>query len=134
MRLPCLALDGWQVEDADEVTATSGRGGMIPVRTLREAVATGSLCKLFFAMTGSRARPEPLWVSVQRREGAKYFGVLLQDASSSAAQEASYLAAGSEVPFAARHIAEIIAPYELGPDERALAALPPTQVWVGRGG
>lgn len=134
MRLPSLAQDGWQIEDAGEVTTALGRGGMIPVRTLREAVAKGSLCKLFFAMTGSQARPEPLWVSVQRREGAKYFGVLLQDATSSVAQETSYLSAGSEVPFAARNIAEIIAPFELGPDERALAALPPTQVWVGRGG
>jgi len=134
MRLPCLALDGWQIEDADEVIAASGRGDMIPVRTLREAVVTGSLCKLFFGTMGTSSRPEPLWVSVQRREGAKYFGVLLQDASSPAASEASYLSAGSAVPFAARHIADIIAPYELGPDERALAALPPTQIWAGRGG
>lgn len=133
MRLPSLALDGWQIDDAGECLAAVGRGGAIPVRTLREAVATGSLCKLYFRMTGGNTRPEGLWVSVQRREGAKYFGVLLQDAACPEAAPSSYLMAGSEVPFAARHIAEIIAPYELGPDERALAALPPTQVWVGRG-
>lgn len=134
MRLPVLALDGWQIEDAGEAVGATGRTEMIPVRALREAVVTGSLCKLFFRTMTSGTMPEALWVSVQRREGSKYFGTLMQDASCPAVGGATYLAAGSEVPFAARHIAEIIAPFELGPDERALAALPPTQVWVARGG
>ena len=134
MRLPCLALDGWQIEDAEEAIEAFGRTEMIPVRALREAAVTGSLCKLYFRTLASGTAPEPLWVSVQRREGSKYFGTLLQDATCPVAPGATYLAAGAEVPFAARHIAEIIAPFELGPDERALAALPPTQVWVARGG
>jgi hypothetical protein len=128
MREPDFDLDGWCLDDGEELHRQAPSTFWIPSPEERDGLQPGDYAKLDFRI--SVADPdepvsvERMWVIVRERIPGGYFGVLDNDPD--AIEENDEFWSGIELPFAPRHIINIQPRTE---DSVALAAIEPKRRW-----
>lgn len=128
MREPDVQLDGWCLESGEQYHANAPGTFWIPDRADRENLKPGDLAKLIFriSLDGSEEPSvvERMWVLVRERVTGGYLGILDNNPSSIAENDAFW--SGVELPFQAHHVIDI-----RGGNERtlALALQKPTRRW-----
>jgi len=128
MRDPDFNIDGWQLDDGEEYHRAAPETFWVPDRVAREALQPGDYAKLIFRFAvASGEAPvavERMWVLVRALEDGHFFGVL--DNEPDAIEENDEFWLGTEVPFLAEHVIDI-----LPRDEESIdfAARPPRRAW-----
>ena len=128
MREPSWEADGWALDNGEEYHAAAPATFWIPTRAERDNLQVGDHAKLIFRIAlDSEQDPvsvERMWVLVQDRVGDTYFGTLENEPD--AVTENDELWLGTELPFHAEHVINIIAADEESID---LARRPPRRAW-----
>lgn len=129
MRLPDYELDGWCLEDGEDYQRAAPETFWLPERTRRESLQPGDYAKLIFRIAledadNERDVVERMWVLVRERSGGRYFGLL--DNEPDAIEENDELWLGTELPFEARHVIDVI---DADARSAALAAREPRRPW-----
>ena len=128
MREPSSELDGWDLDNGEEYHAAAPATFWIPPRSERENLQVGDYAKLIFRISlDSEDDPcsvERMWVLVRGRIGDCYFGIL--DNEPDGIEENEELWLGTELPFRAEHVINIIAADKESVD---LARRPPRRAW-----
>ena len=135
MRKPSLAIDKWCLDDAEEYHRQSPETFRIPELLARQSLQVGDFAKLIFrievehvdATTGAvevDEEVERMWVLVRECDGSGYFGVLDNEPCTVDENDEFWL--GTEIPFHAGHVMEIVARDEA---TVAQAAKPPVRAW-----
>jgi hypothetical protein len=128
MREPDFELDGWCLEDGENLHRAAPKTFWIPELERRQSLEPGDFAKLVFQISlDSDEEPvavERMWVLVRQRVGNDYFGLLDNDPF--CLEENDVLWSGVELPFSSRHVIDIDPADETS---RAKAAEPSTQVW-----
>lgn len=129
MRLPDYELDGWCLEDGEDYHRAAPETFWLPERTRRETLQPGDYAKLIFRIAledadNERDAVERMWVLVRERSGGCYFGLL--DNEPDAIEENDELWLGTELPFEARHVIDVI---DADARSAALAAREPRRPW-----
>jgi hypothetical protein len=128
MREPDFEVDGWCLEDGEDLHAEAPATFWLPDLEQREQLQPGDLAKLVFRISVDNDEEpvavERMWVLVRERAGEHYFGVLDNDPY--AVEENDELWSGVELPFAARHVGDIDPADEA---TRAKAEETPRRAW-----
>ncbi|MCF1444773.1 DUF2314 domain-containing protein [Ralstonia nicotianae] len=105
MALAEIALDGWELDDAELIAQAYPATFWLPERGRRESLAPGDLVKLIFRIctvdeTGAEEiNVERMWVTTERVENGLYFGRLDNNPLCT-----GDMTAGFEVAFQPRHV------------------------------
>jgi hypothetical protein len=131
VRHPDLSVDGWRLEDGEELNREFPETFRIPGRAVREALQPGDFAKLVFAFAVEGDDGENLqevdrmWVVVRERSAGGYLGQLDNEPTAICENDAFWL--GAELPFEPRHVIDV----EHGNDASvALAKAPPAIPWA----
>jgi hypothetical protein len=128
MRDPDLDLDGWCLDDGEELHRQAPSTFLIPGKRQREDLQPGDYAKLVFRISvadlAGSVSVERMWVVVRECVPGGYLGVLDNDPD--AIEENDEFWSGIELPFAPRHIVNIQPRTE---DSVALAAKEPRRRW-----
>lgn len=128
MREPDFDIDGWCLDDGEQIHSEAPKTFWIPARKEREGLSIGDYAKLVFRISVEKldepVAVERMWVVVRERIPGGYLGVL--DNEPDAIEENKEFWRGVELPFEARHVINIL------PGDAASAALasqPPMRRW-----
>ncbi len=128
MRDPDFEVDGWELDNGEEYHRDAPSTFWIPDRSARETLKPGDYAKLIFRFAvDSEEFPvavERMWVVVRERLNNQYFGLL--DNEPDAIEENDEFWLGTEVPFRAEHVIDIL---PADKDSIDLAAGPPRRAW-----
>lgn len=128
MRDPSWEVDGWELDNGEEYHAEAPEIFWIPPRDQRDALNVGDFAKLIFRIClddeDDPCAVERMWVVVRGRVGDTYFGVLDNEPDALAENDEFWL--GTELPFRAEHVINIMAADE---DSVDLARQPPRRAW-----
>jgi|SRR5687768_12495496 hypothetical protein len=128
MREPNLKMDGWCLDDGETYHREAPDTFWIPDRNSRESLQPGDFAKLIFQISVDNPEQpiavERLWVLVRERIPGGYLGVLDNDPD--AISENDEFWSGVELPFAARHVVDILVRDE---NTIALAQAKPKRRW-----
>jgi uncharacterized protein YegJ (DUF2314 family) len=110
MKEPDFEVDGWCLEDGEERHRVNPHSFWIPNREDRERLRQGDLAKLIFRISlNDEAEPvatERMWVIVREHSSEGYIGVL--DNEPRSISENEWFWRGTEVPFKAQHVIDIL--------------------------
>jgi hypothetical protein len=128
MREPSWEVDGWELDNGEEINAEHPDTFWLPERSHREALYPGDYAKLIFRIAlDSEDDPvsvERMWVLVRERTPGGYLGVLRNEPD--AIEENDELWLDTELPFRPEHIIDIQSADEESVD---LAKQPPRRAW-----
>ncbi len=128
MREPSWEIDGWELDNGEELHRAYPDTFWIPEREHREALYPGDYAKLVFRIAlADDADPvsvERMWVIVRERTPWGYFGQLRNEPD--AIEENDELWLDTELPFRPEHIIDIQYADEESVD---LARQPPRRPW-----
>ncbi|UVC08741.1 DUF2314 domain-containing protein [Rhizobium sp. TH2] len=128
IREPDFNLDGWCLDDGEEINREYPDTFWIPDRKDREGLQPGDFAKLIFRISVENDEEpvvvERMWVVVSKRLPGGYLGILDNDPDSIAENDSLW--SGVEIPFQAHHVINIEAPDE---QSVALAASEPRTRW-----
>ena len=116
MRLPSLELDGWQLRSGEEAHVLHPDTFELPPREAREGLRRGQAARLMFWIEerqpdgSSVPQGERMWVIVAERIGDTYIGILDNQPLSVDRESDAYLRFGTEIPFRAEHVIDILDP------------------------
>ena len=109
MREPDFDVDGWCLEDGEDLHRAAPETFWLPELEQRQTLQPGDFAKLVFCISVDNDEEpvsvERMWVLVRGRVGEHYFGVLDNDPYG--IDENDELWSGTELPFAARHVIDI---------------------------
>lgn len=127
MRKPVFEIDGWCLDDGEQINREFPQTFLIPDLAGRKILQPGDYAKLIFRIAVEGDDPvavERMWVIVRELIPGGYMGML--DNEPDAISENSSFWCGVELPFEYRHI---IAVEHATAESRALASLPPPIFW-----
>jgi hypothetical protein len=134
MRHPSMQRDRWQLISGDERHAEAPTSFEIPELAERQNLRPGQGVKLIFEIESRIhdgkivVKIERMWVTVLRREGDDYVGVLESQPHTTPKDGSFYLGPDCEVPFLPMHVIAITDP---PPDfQRTRLATPPSRRWI----
>jgi hypothetical protein len=128
MRDPDFDIDGWSLDDGEELHREAPETFWIPALNDRQSLQPGDFAKLVFRISvddpNSPVSVERMWVVVRERVTEGYIGILDNEPDGIAENDDLWL--GVEIPFAPRHVINV----EPRNDESiALAASEPRRRW-----
>ncbi len=127
MRTPVFEIDGWGLEDAEELSRQHPLTFHIPDRAVREILQPGDFAKVVVRIavdSDEEGAVERLWVVVRERLSDGYIGIL--DNEPTLIEENEFFWRGTELPFGPQHI---IAVEHASPESLALIARPAPILW-----
>jgi hypothetical protein len=128
MREPDFNIDGWCLEDGEELHLKTPDTFWIPRLPDRQGLRPGDYAKLIFRISVDEPEHpesvERMWVVVRERVAGGYLGILDNDPD--CIEENEELWSGIELPFAPRHIIKIEGHTE---ESIALAVKEPRRRW-----
>ena len=128
MRDPSWEDDGWELDNGEDHHAEAPDTFWIPARVARETLQVGDFAKLIFRIALDDANDscsvERMWVLVRGKIGDTYFGILENEPD--AIEENEELWLGTELPFRAEHVIDILPADKESID---LARRPPRRAW-----
>ena len=127
MRAPDFDIDGWCLDDAEEIHQEAPTTFYIPELTVRQSLQPGDYAKLIFRIAVAGEEPvsvERMWVIVRARTPDGYVGML--DNEPDAVAENDRFWVGTEFAFEYRHV---IAVQRSTPASTALALAPVPIPW-----
>lgn len=129
MRDPDFAVDGWSLDDGEAYHRAAPETFEIPSRHTRESLQPGDYAKLIFRIDLFDDEEDPvsverMWVLIRERLDGTYLGVL--DNAPDAIEQNDALWLGTELPFRAEHVIDVIPRDQ---DSIDLASRPPRRAW-----
>jgi hypothetical protein len=127
MRKPSWEIDGWELDNGEAYHNDAPDTFWIPALEDRQSLQVGDYAKLIFRISldsDDACSVERMWVIVRGRVGDVYFGIL--DNEPDAIEENDELWLGTELPFRAEHVIDIISG---GTESIDLARRPPRRAW-----
>lgn len=128
MREPDFDFDCWALDDGEERHRDAPETFRIPSLAARKGLQRGDYAKLIFriAMEGEEVAVERMWAIVTERTADGYLGILDNDPT--LIEENDVLWRGSELPFRARHVIDLLPATDAS---RTVAEKGPTIPWRG---
>jgi hypothetical protein len=109
MREPNFEIDGWCLEDGEQLHREAPKTFWLPELKDRQSLRPRDLVKLIFRISvDSEQEPvavERMWVIVREQVGDQYLGILDNDPY--AIDENEEFWSGIELPFSPRHVIDI---------------------------
>ena len=132
MHLPTIKTDYWELRSAEESHAKNGDNFWIPSLEARQNIKRGQAARLIFDIEVDDEGEidlvgERMWVIVKEKLGDTYIGILDNQPTCSAFEDAVYLCLGAEVPFLAEHVIYINSPPQDHSDWQL--SLEPERIW-----
>jgi hypothetical protein len=128
MREPSWEIDGWELDNGEQIHAEFPETFWIPPRETRDKLQRGDYVKLIFRISldddEDPVSVERMWVVVRGRVGEFYFGLLDNEPDALAENDELWL--GTELPFRAEHVIDFRPADQESID---FAARPPRRAW-----